>query len=152
MTSDLLEGRTARAAVNLNQLDGLHDPERAAAAAELMAGAARYISHAARKGGVTNPADLYAMLGQIKLTVESLPDTTAGLTEFLVVHGPSLQVSSRPAPGAEASDMVKEAVGQLTMVSEAALDVAVALDQAQGAVAHLYLPEEGEEAEPQGSM
>ncbi len=132
-------------------VDGPHDDATTIALAQITAEAIRVLNHATttRHGGLSEPATVYAVLGQLAAAAHRLPQLFGQLARWLAAENAAGRLAHTTGRLDDALDDVQASLHcDATEYGDAARYaewLAGALDQAQQATAWLYRPAEGGE-------
>lgn len=113
---------------------GPHDDQATAAAAGLAAETVRYLSYAATHGGLTDPATVYAVVGDLSAVAWRLPELLTQLAGWIAVRADAGKIAGdRPAGmlGTDARAIFGEAAAH-------AASLAGALNNAHSLAATIY--------------
>ena len=123
---------------------GPHHDGATIALAQITAEAIRALNHAtaAGQGGLSEPATVYAVLGQLAAAAHRLPQLCGQLADWLAEENTAGRLS-RSTGGL--SDAVDDAVASLDRAGRHATRLGEALDQAQQVAAWLHRPAESGE-------
>jgi hypothetical protein len=123
---------------------GPHSDTATTSAARIAAEAARVLGHATRggAGGLTEPATIYAVLGELAALAHRLPQVCGQLSDWLLHE----HVAGRLAcdSGDPAAANAEHAVFRLRKAAARAGELGAALAAAQAAAGHLKRPDRGE--------
>ena len=131
-------------AAQLPQLaDGPHDDTSTIALAQIAAEATRALNHATAGGrGLTDPATVYAVLGQLAAAAHRLPQLCGQLSGWLRQENTAGRLASTTGGLDDAMD---DALASLDRAARHATRLGEALDLAHQATAWLYRPADGGE-------
>ncbi len=116
--------------------DGPHDDDTTIALAEITAEALRALNHATLPtAGLTEPATVYGVLGQLAAAAHRLPQLCDQLAGWLAAENTAGRLAHTTGGLADA---VEDTLGSLDRAARHATRLGEALDQAQQATAWLY--------------
>lgn len=115
---------------------GPHDDRSTADAAALAAETIRYLAYATSHGGLTTPATIYAMTGDLSAAAARLPQVLAQITSWLTDQARTGQITDdhrRPA-----RQLTDDTAAALALAARHATDLARALAAAQNLTSTLH--------------
>jgi hypothetical protein len=122
--------------INLH-VDGPHSPERTKEIADLLAECVRFLNYASMSGnGLTDPADVYHVLGALYTGTQRFPQLSRQLTALLAVQKDSGSLADNE--GRDVGSQVAMAGYHLGEAHAHAGDLTTALQNAQQAISGLY--------------
>lgn len=123
--------------------DGPHDDDETIALAQIAAEAIRALNHATMTGrGLSDPATVYAVLGQLAAAAHRLPQLSGQLSGWLRQEDTVGQLAHTTGG---LYDAMEDTLASLDRAARHATHLGEALDLAHQATAWLYRPGEGGE-------
>jgi hypothetical protein len=123
--------------IDLN-VDGPHSPERTKEIADLLAECIRFLNYGTMSGnGLTDPADVYYILGALYTGTERLPQLFGNLATLLAAQAATGRLGDNR--GGVPTVVATEAGYDLADATEATEPLTVSLKNAQQAISGLYV-------------